>query len=57
MDMVGKGEIEGINDGGFRNNGCVIVVKGRVDLIIARESIGRSEFGAREDFPDNVKVL
>ena len=57
MDVAGKGEIEGIKDGGFRNNGCVIVVEGSVDLVIARESIGRSEFSARKDFPDDVKVL
>ena len=55
--MAGEGEVEGINYGGFRNNGGVIIVEGSVDLVIARESIGGSEFSARKDLPDDVKVL
>ena len=55
--MAGEGKIEGINYGWFRNNGGVIIVEGSVDLVIARESVGRSEFSARKDLPDNVKVL
>ena len=55
--MAGEGEIEGINHGGFRNDGGIVIVEGSVDLVIAREGIGGSEFGTREDFPDDVKVL
>ena len=55
--MAGKGEIEGINDGGFGDDGGIVIVKGSVDLAVAREGVGRGEFGTRENFPDDVEVL
>ena len=55
--MSGEGKVEGVNYGGFRNNRGVIIIEGSVNLIIARESISRSEFSTREDLPDDVEVL
>ena len=57
LDMTGKGKIEGVNDGGFRDDGGIIIVKGSIDLVVAGEGVGRGEFGAREHFPDDVEVL
>ena len=57
LNVAGEGEIEGVNYGGFGDNGGVIIVEGSVDLVIVRESVGRSKFSARKDFPDDVKVL
>ena len=55
--MAGKGKIEGIDYGGFGDDGGVIVIEGSVHLIVSGESVGRSEFSAWEDLPDDVKVL
>ena len=55
--MTGKSKIEGIDYGGFGNNGGVVIIEGSVDLIITRESVGRSESSTREDLPDDVEVL
>ena len=55
--MAGKGEIKGINDSGFGDDGGIVIVKGSVDLAVAREGVGRGEFGTRENFPDDVEVL
>ena len=55
--MAGEGEIEGINHGGFRNDGGIVIVEGSVDLTIAREGIGGGKFSTREDFPNDVEVL
>ena len=55
--MAGEGEVEGVNYCGFGNNGGIVIVKGSVDLVIAREGVGGGEFSTREDFPDNVEVL
>ena len=55
--MAGEGEVEGINDGGFRDDRGVVIVKGSVDLVVVRESVGGSEFSTRENFPDDVEVL
>ena len=55
--MASEGEIEGINHGGFRNDGGIVIVEGSVNLVIAREGVGGGEFGTREDFPDDVEVL
>ena len=55
--MSSKSKIEGVDYGRFGNNRGVIIVEGSVNLIIARESVGRSEFSTREDLPDDVEVL
>ena len=55
--MAGEGEIEGINYGRFRDDRGVVIVKRSVDLVVARESVSRSEFSTRENFPDDVEVL
>ena len=55
--MAGKGEIEGINDCGFGDDRGVVIVKGSVDLVVAREGVGGGEFGTRENLPDDVEVL
>ena len=55
--MAGKGEIKGINDGGFGDDGGIVIIKGSVDLVVTRESVGGGEFGTRENFPDDVEVL
>ena len=55
--MAGKGEIEGINDGGFGDDGGIVIVKGSVDLVVTGEGVGGGEFGTGENFPDDVKVL
>ena len=38
--MAGKGEVEGVNYGGFRNNRGVVIIEGSVDLVIVREGVG-----------------
>ena len=55
--MTSESKVEGIDDSGLRNDGGVIIIEGSVNLIVARESVGRSEFSTWEDFPDDVKVL
>ena len=55
--MAGKGEIEGINDGGFGDDGGIVIVEGSVDLVVAREGVGGGEFSTWENLPDDVKVL
>ena len=55
--MVGEGEVEGINYGGFRDDRGVVIIKRSVDLVVARESVGGSEFSTRENFSDDVEVL
>ena len=57
LNVAGEGEIEGVNHGGFGNNGGVVIVEGSVDLTIAREGIGGGKFSTREDFPNDVEVL
>ena len=57
LNMAGKGEIEGINDGGFGNDGGIVIVEGSVDLVVAREGVGGGKFGTGENFPDDVEVL
>ena len=55
--MSGEGKVEGVNYGGFRNDGGIVIVEGSVDLVIVREGVGGGKFGARENFPDDVEVL
>ena len=55
--MTGKGEIKSIDNHRFRDNSGVGIVGGGVDLIIAGKGVSRSEFGTRENFPDNIEVL
>ena len=55
--MAGEGKVEGINYGRFGDDGGIIIVKGSVDLVVAREGVGGGEFRTRENFPDNVEVL
>ena len=57
LNVAGKGKVEGINHGGFRDDGSIVIVKGGVDLVVAGEGVGGGEFGTWEDFPDDVKVL
>ena len=55
--MAGECEIEGIDNRWFWNDGGVGIVRGGVDLVVMREGIGRSKFGSRKNFPNNIKVL
>ena len=57
MDMVGESEIESVDDCRIRDDGGISVVGGGVNLVVAGKSVGGSKFGARENFPDNIKVL
>ena len=55
--MTGEGEVQGANDRGFRDDSNVGIVRGGVDLVVARESISGSEFGTWENLPNDIKVL
>ena len=55
--MAGKGKVEGVDHGRFRDNGCIIIVKGSIDLVVAGEGVGGGELGTRENLPDDVEVL
>ena len=57
MDVAGKGEIKSIDDRRFRHNSSVSIVRGGIDLVIVGKGISRSEFGTRENLPDNIEVL
>ena len=57
MDVTGEGEVQGANDRGFRDDSNVGIVRGGVDLVVARESISGSEFGTWENLPNDIKVL
>ena len=57
MDVTSECKVEGIDDSGLRNNRGVIIIEGSVNLIVAREGVGRSEFSTWKDSPDDVKVL
>ena len=57
LNVAGKGKIEGINDGRFRDDGGVVIVEGSVNLVVAGEGVGGGKFGTRENFPDDVEVL
>ena len=55
--MTGKSKVKSVDYGRFGNDRGVVIIEGSVDLIIARESVSGSEFGTREDLPDDVKIL
>ena len=55
--MAGEGKVEGVDYGGCRDDRGVVIVKRSVDLVVARESVGGSEFSTRENFPNDVEVL
>ena len=55
--MSGKGEVEGVNDCGFRKDSGVVVIGGSVNLMTAREGINGGKFSTGEDLPNNIKVL
>ena len=57
LNVAGECKIEGINHGGFRDDGGVVIVEGSVDLVVAGEGIGGGEFGTRKNSPDDVEVL
>ena len=57
MDVAGKGEIKSIDDCRFWHNSSVSIVRGGIDLVIAGKGISQSEFGTRENLPDNIEVL
>ena len=55
--MAGESEIKSIDDRRIRDDGGISVVGGGVNLVVAGKSVGGSKFGARENLPDNIKVL
>ena len=55
--MVGKSEVESIDDCRFWDNGGIGVVGGGVNLVVAGKSVCRGKFGARKDLPENIEVL
>ena len=57
MDIAGKGEIESIDNCWFWNDGSIGIVRGGVNLVVMREGISRSKFGAWKNFPNDIKVL
>ena len=57
MDVMGKGKVKSTDNCRFRDNSSVSIVGGDVNLIVVGESVSRSEFGVRENVPDNIKVL
>ena len=57
LDMAGEGEVKSTDNHRFWNNSGVIVVGGGVNLVVAGKGVSGSKFGARENFPDNIKVL
>ena len=54
---VREGEIKGINDYRFWENGHMSVILSGINVIFERESISRSHMGARSNLPDDVEVL
>ena len=57
MDVTSEGEVKGIDDCRQWNDSDIGVVGGGVDLVVAEKGVSGSEFGARENLPDYVKVL
>ena len=57
LNVAGECKIEGINNGGFGDDGGIVIVEGSVDLVVAGESVGGGEFSTRENLPDDVEVL
>ena len=55
--MTGKSEVKGIDNCGFRDNSCIGIVGGGVDLVIAGKGVSGSEFSTWENLPNNVEVL
>ena len=55
--MARQGEIQGIDDHGFREDGSVGIILSSIYVVLARESISRSHLCSWSNPPDNVKVL
>ena len=57
LDVMGWDEIEGIDNYRVWNNGGMCVILSGVDVVLVKESIGRSHLCPRSNLLDNVKVL
>ena len=57
MDVSGEGEIEGVDNCRFRNDGGVVIIGGGINLSIVGKSVSRGEFCTREYLPDDIEVL
>ena len=55
--MVSKSEVECLDDYWVGNDRGVDIIKGSVNGISMRESVGGGHLGTRENLPDDIKVL
>ena len=57
LDVAGQCEIKGVDNHRVRKDRSISVVCRGVEMILAKESVGRSHASARGDCPNDIKVL